>query len=181
MFVNSYSNKYTMIGKIIFSHGHFSHPSSKKIQLLSKIAIDNKFIIQSNDYTKIMNPDDRVDFLLNSFQRHNGINILVGSSMGGYVSTVASQKIKPDGLFLLSPAFGLDGYLVQNHIPIAKKIEIIHGWNDDTIPVNNIIQFANKHKCSLHLLNDEHSLKNSFNEIGYLFTKFLENVKIYLS
>jgi hypothetical protein len=30
--------------------------------------------------------------------------VLVGSSMGGYVSTIASQSLKPAGLFLMAPA-----------------------------------------------------------------------------
>jgi alpha-beta hydrolase superfamily lysophospholipase len=37
--------------------------------------------------------------------------VLMGSSMGAYVATVAAETIKPSGLFLLAPAFYLPGYL----------------------------------------------------------------------
>ena len=42
--------------------------------------------------------------------------ILVGSSMGGYVSTVASVSLKPAGLFLMAPAFYMPIGREQNPI-----------------------------------------------------------------
>ena len=41
---------------------------------------------------------------MNILKDETGRFILVGSSMGGYVSLVASGKVEPQAVFLLAPA-----------------------------------------------------------------------------
>jgi hypothetical protein len=124
-----------MIGKVVLSHGRLSHPFTRKLKYLSQIAETNGFQTQSIDYTKIPHPDIRVNYLLQSIQKEKGKIILVGSSMGGYVSAVASGEIKPAELFLLSPDFGLNNYKIADPTVTADRVEIVHGWNDDVVPV----------------------------------------------
>lgn len=113
--------------------------------------------------------------LATTLPEHNQL-VLVGSSMGAYVSTVASEILKPDGLFLLAPAFYNKGYAVQNPVPYSDDTLIVHGWNDDVIAYQNSIQFAAEHRCSLMLLDSDHRLNDAIKHIGYLFDLFLTNL-----
>jgi len=50
--------------------------------------------------------------------------VLVGSRMGGYVSTVASPQLEVDSLFLMAPAYYLLGYAIQDPAPRATQATI---------------------------------------------------------
>jgi len=152
---------------IIFSHGKESGPWGSKI---TKMAEHAQSIcnckIHSIDYQDLESPDDRVDRLINFIKNLEGDIILVGSSMGGYVSTVASTKIKVNGLMLLAPALYLEGYGVSEYESQCKNISIIHGWNDDIVPYQNSVKFAHQHKAKLTLVNDGHRLSHSGHELN---------------
>ena len=64
----------------------------------------------SHDDSDTRDPDLRVARLVEAAQTNDGPVVLVGSSMGGYVVTAASGIIRPAGLFLMAPAFGMPGY-----------------------------------------------------------------------
>jgi hypothetical protein len=53
---------------------------------------------------------------------------------------------------------------------------VIHGWNDAIVPVENAIRFAKAHKASCHLLNDEHRLMVSLDDIDRLFIHYLDRL-----
>jgi len=74
--------------------------------------------------------------------------VLMGSSMGAYVATVAAETIKPSGLFLLAPAFYLPGYLRTEFDPPAKYTRVIHGWRDDIVRPNMPGGFAKNIKSA---------------------------------
>jgi len=148
-------------------------PGGPKIQALAEVAKSKGFIVESPDYRKQPDPDARVEQLLNIRMPDSDQTILVGSSMGGYVATVASQLIKPVGLFLMAPAFNLPGYKIQNPAPCAKKTVIIHGLRDDVVPVDNSIRFASEHKTELHLLDSDHQLKDRFPRLKCFLNFFL--------
>ena len=76
-------------------------------------------------------------------------------------------------MFLLAPAIGLPGYAVQNPAPRADVIEIVHGWQDEIIPLQNVLNFAREHRAALHLLDDGHRLINVLPQIEALFADFL--------
>ena len=102
--------------------------------------------------------------------------VLVGSSMGGYVSTVASETLKPDALFLLAPAFYLPGYASQDPVPYATSTFVVHGWGDDVVPSGNSIDFARRQRCALHLLDGDHRLNAALPAIEPLFGLFLQGI-----
>jgi pimeloyl-ACP methyl ester carboxylesterase len=77
--------------KVIFSHGKESGPWGSKITRLAKIARQHGFEVDSIDYRNIGDTDDRVTRLIEALTCEE-IIILVGSSMGGYVSLVASEE-----------------------------------------------------------------------------------------
>ena len=98
--------------------------------------------------------------------------------MGGYVSTVASATLLPNGLFLMAPAFYLPGYGEQEPIACAGMTEIVHGWKDEVVPVENIIDFAARHSVILHLIDDDHQLIRSLDLIAEFFAAFLIRLQV---
>ena len=158
---------------IYFAHGKESGPWGAKIQALASLAEGKGCRVESPDYSGIADPDVRVEKLLSLAALKSGPLVLVGSSMGGYVSTVASRQLRPTGLFLMAPAFYLPGYGEQDPIPEAKLTSIVHGWNDEVVPVENAIRFARRHRCELHLLASDHRLMSHLEVVEQLFADFL--------
>lgn len=164
--------------KVIFSHGKESGPWGSKIRSLATIAKQLHCTVDSIDYTNLTNPEQRVARLTDLLQQQNDDLVLVGSSMGGYVSLVAAMQSQANikGVFVLAPALYMPGYAEQeyrigdnNQFPI----EIVHGWNDEVIPPENSYRFAQENRCSLHLLTGDHRLNDALPMIEPLFERFL--------
>ena len=98
---------------------------------------------------------------------------LVGSSMGAYVATVASEIIRPKGLFLIAPAFYLPGYQCTEFNPSADCIEVFHGWQDEVVPPENVWRFCQQHRACLHLLDADHRLLSILPVMADAFDRFL--------
>lgn len=162
---------------IYFSHGKESGPNGRKIQKLVEVGRSLGFATHSIDYTHLDNPDDRVKHLLKTIEadKPDGDLILVGSSMGGYVSLTAGAHLNPAGIFLMAPALYLPGYQAQAFHP-ACPVEIVHGWDDDIIPFEHSLRFAEKQKCTLHLVDDDHRLSHSLETLPVLFELFLKQL-----
>ena len=79
---------------LLFAHGKESGPWGFKIKRLAKIATAQGCRVDSIDYRDTMDPDLRVEQLLLRLRQETQPFILVGSSMGGYVSLVASASIQ---------------------------------------------------------------------------------------
>lgn len=162
--------------KVVFSHGKESGPWGTKIKRLSEIAKAQGFDVDSLDYRAYANPDDRVCQLLNYLKGEEKDFILVGSSMGGYVSLVSSEHVNPKAIFLMAPALYLDGYKQQEYPISCNNIEIIHGWDDEVIPFDHSIRFAKKANCSLHLIEGDHRLNSSLDKVESVFENFLKKI-----
>jgi len=170
---------------IVFSHGKESGPNGSKIQCLAKVGSNAGAQVLSVDYSGMDDPEQRVQKLLSyDLPAHDQL-ILVGSSMGGYVSTVASEPLSVKGhpvkgLFLLAPAFYLadvqvaSAYAVYEPKSTAEAIEIVHGWDDDVVPVGHSIKFAQQHKAALHILASDHRLNSVLPQLEMLFSEFLK-------
>ena len=171
----------TARGTVCFNHGKESGPGGRKIEALTAIAKHAGFAVQTLDYTDLPDADSRVKRLLASEAAQTDRLILVGSSMGGYVATVASKVLKPRGLFLMAPAFYMPGYASQNPVPDARIVTIVHGWSDDVIPAEHSIRFAGKFSAAthleLHLVEDDHRLSAGLEFVGELFGRFLDQVR----
>jgi predicted esterase YcpF (UPF0227 family) len=164
--------------KVYFSHGKESGPDGQKIQMLKGIALKNGLNTNSVDYTQIDNPDERAEKLFKILKKEREENdvVLVGSSMGGYVSLVVAEEVTHSGIFLMAPAVFLSGYKVQEFKGTYQNLEIIHGWEDEAVPVENVLKFAQSQKCLLHLVPDEHRLINSLDTVGNWFDLFLKRI-----
>lgn len=162
--------------KIYFSHGKESGPWGTKIKRLADLAEQHGYQVESIDYRDSLDPDLRAKRLSQILQQEVQNVLLVGSSMGGYVSLLASENSVVQGLFLLAPALFIEGYGVQEH-SCSKILEIVHGWSDEVIPVENSIKYAKGADCSLHLISGDHRLNSSLEEVERLFSNFLLNHK----
>lgn len=158
--------------KVIFSHGRESGPWGTKIRSLADIAEEMGCQISSIDYTSTLNPDERVDMLASALALEGPEVLLVGSSMGGYVSLVAALQRPVKGVFLLAPAVSMPGYDVQSY-PVDCPVTCVHGWQDEIIPAGNVLDFARQKNATLHLIPGDHRLNKSLKAVGVVFRQFL--------
>ena len=128
-----------MNGAVYFNHGKESGPWGDKITRLADLARGRGFDAQSLDY-RGLDAEARLAKLLDSDARAARPLVLVGSSLGSYVAAVASASLRPRGLFLLAPAFYLPDFAVQEPVPHADFVTLVHGWNDELIPFENSVR-----------------------------------------
>ena len=159
--------------KVYFSHGKESGPWGTKIKRLAAIAEEMGCVVESIDYTDTMDPDLRAERLLEVLAEEETPFVLVGSSMGGYVSLVASETINAKAVFLMAPALYMPGYEHREYNSRCSHVEIVHGWSDDVIPPEHSIRYANGADCALHLISGDHALNGSLEVVADLFQQFL--------
>jgi pimeloyl-ACP methyl ester carboxylesterase len=161
---------------LIFSHGQDGEPWGFKIAAMAEIARRRELPVESVDYRGIGDPAVRVQKLSDFCKSIPGELVLVGSSMGGHVCAAASTHVPVRGMFLLAPAFFMQGYEQFTPVPAECPISIVHGWNDDVVPVENSIRFAKMYKAALHILDSDHRLTANIEEICDLLDQFLRRV-----
>jgi len=157
------------------SHGMESGPWGFKIKRLAAIATTRGCEVESVDYRDSMDPDFRVERLLQHLQGEQEHFVLVGSSMGGYVSLVASASVNAAAVFLMAPALYMPGFEVQQYHSNCPLIEIVHGWSDDVIPAQHSIDYAREADCTLHLIRGDHPLNTSIATVESIFNRFLDS------
>jgi pimeloyl-ACP methyl ester carboxylesterase len=158
---------------VIFAHGRESGPWGTKIRALANVAERLGCRVVSRDDSDSQDPELRAARLIDETKLINGPVVLAGSSMGGYVATVASQVVHPVGLFLMAPAIGLPGYTVQVPKPVCRELTVVHGWHDDIVPVDTALDFARTHQAMLHLIPAGHALHEQVDWLTRIFELFL--------
>ena len=167
---------------VVFSHGKESGPLGSKIQRLMAVAEERGLKTTSIDYRECANACERVSLLtefLNQLDVTTNQVVLVGSSMGGYVSMAVANEQPIAGLFLMAPALWMkpEEYSIQSYSPKTLKVEIVHGMYDDTVPYDNSIRYAKEHDGTiLHLVPDDHRLKASHDFLACQFRRFLNEL-----
>jgi pimeloyl-ACP methyl ester carboxylesterase len=161
------------VGVVVFSHGKESGPWGSKITAMAAMVRDLKWAVESVDYRGLDDPAARVGRLIEQAGTLAAPVVLVGSSMGGHVSAAAASRLKPRGLFLLAPAFYMQGFEEYTPQDVACATVMVHGWRDDIVPVENSIRWAREHQATLHLLNSDHRLEDQIEEICRLLQGFL--------
>ena len=51
--------------------------------------------------------------------------------------------------------------------------EIVHGWHDDIVPVENSIRFAQQNQSKIHIVNGDHRLTKNIKDINIYLEIFL--------
>lgn len=158
---------------IVFSHGQHSGPWGTKICSMAERAKSLGCAIDSIDYQGMADPSERVAKLIRECEHIDDRLILVGSSMGGYVATAAAEQLGAAGLFVLAPAYFVPGYESLTPAPPSMPTCIVHGWHDDTIPVDNSIRFARSCGATLHLVDGDHRLTANIDAINEYLSYFI--------
>lgn len=164
-----------MSNLVLYNHGKDSVPWGEKALALAEVAKQQGFQFESLDYTTSNDPDYRVQQLLAYDLAHVENLYLVGSSMGGYVATVAAETLKPKGLFLIAPAFYLQGYSQTEFNPGTQNIIVFHGWQDDVVPPVHAWRFSEKHHACLHMVDADHRLLTILPQMQEAFAVFLKH------
>jgi len=159
---------------VIFSHGQESGPWGTKIRAMAEKVKSMGCKADSIDYQGIADPTDRVRKLVRECAHIDDPLVLVGSSMGGHVATVAADELGAAGLFVLAPAYYVKGY--ERLTPPAPNIPIciVHGWHDDIVPADNSIRFARDCGATLHLVDGDHRLTANIDEINEYLEYFVK-------
>jgi predicted esterase len=160
--------------KVLFSHGKESGPWGFKIKRLAALVRNRGYELDSIDYRGIDDPELRVEKLLNNLVTASEDIILVGSSLGGYVSLIAAEKTNCRAIFLMAPALYMPSLQQQDYYPDCSHIELVHGWQDDVIPPQNSIRFAEQTSSSLHLIEGDHGLRDVIESVESIFSNFLD-------
>ena len=164
--------------KVYFSHGKKNGPTDVKLVRLEKVAkkYNLETVIIDSSYT--IDPDERVKTLMEIIKNEKENEfLLVGSSMGGYVSLLAAEQKMPKSLFLIAPAFYIPNYSQQVFSPLPlNEFEIVHGWTDTVVPVDKSIQYAKETLCTLHLISANHNFDEAIESIATLFDSHLKKI-----
>ena len=161
---------------VYFSHGQESGPWGTKIRSMAETVRELGCRVESIDYQGIADPTQRVEKLLAECAGMTERLVLVGSSMGGHVATAAADKLGAAGLFVLAPAYYMPGYESLTPPPPKMPVSIVHGWNDDIVPVENSIRFARECQASLHIFDAGHRLTERISDINHLLARFIEDL-----
>jgi alpha/beta superfamily hydrolase len=164
------------VNTVVFSHGKESGPWGSKITAMAAVARDLKLQVESVDYRGIEDPGKRVEKLLEEAGKLPGAQLLVGSSMGGYVAAAAASRLNARALFLLAPAFYMRGFEQYTPQDVTVPTSIVHGWRDDIVPVENSIRWARERRATLHLLDSDHRLEDQIGPICVLLRDFLTSL-----
>lgn len=161
---------------VIFSHGQESGPWGTKIKVMAETARGLGCEADSVDYQGIADPSERVEKLIRYCEPLSQPLLLVGSSMGGHVATAAADTVNAVGLFVLAPAYYMPEYEMLTPAAPNIPISIVHGWNDDVVPVDNSIRYARECNATLHIVDGDHRLTANIDEICEYLGRFIEQL-----
>ncbi len=167
---------------VFLSHGLESGPGSTKIQALKTLAeTSDKVQAYAVDHRSSKDPAVRLTQMQDAIAASGAAPeniILAGSSMGGWVCAQTSAQTPVLGCFLLAPALALPNYPQSSPHIQARYVQIIHGWDDDVVPVRPVIEFAREQALPALMLPDGHRLENSLDRIIDEFRAFLSRTGI---
>jgi pimeloyl-ACP methyl ester carboxylesterase len=171
-----------MRGTILLSHGSDSSPEATKVSALAALAEARDWRTQRPDYRQ----DDARGHAGSVAPRLARLNaaiaackvppVLVGSSMGAFVSAVASLEHPVAGLFLLATPEAIPG--VETALDVRQDVPtlLIHGWRDEVCPLDGVYSFAACRQLPLLVLDDDHRLGSSLPAIERQFALFLDTL-----
>ncbi len=143
--------------RIAFLHGLESGPHGRKYQSLAARWPD----VLAPDCEGVRDVETRVAIVSDALAGQGPL-LLVGSSFGGLVAALLADKpgdLDIRGVVLCAPAL---------HVPAADVIQrrahscvVIHGTEDDIVPVTASRAFAARLGCTLIEVTDGHRLASS--------------------
>jgi pimeloyl-ACP methyl ester carboxylesterase len=158
---------------VVFSHGKDGGPWGTKITALAETARAEGYEVESVEYRGVDLAADRITRLADFCKDLHGDLVLVGSSLGGFVSVAAAPTLHARGVFLMAPALYVPGLPKLRQGMLDCPATLVHGWHDDVVPYDDSVRFAKEYGAQLHLLPSGHRLHDQLRFIKYLFEYFL--------
>ena len=166
----------------ILSHGFESGPDATKVTALAEVAERLGWSHERPDYTDL---DARRDIsslgdVVARLARLRGLAqaaaargpvVLAGSSLGGYIAGRISLEVPVCGLFLMAPAIAMGPLPALD--AAAVPVTIIHGWDDELIPAQAVVDWAHARRADLLLVNDGHRLSDHVDASAEAFGQLL--------
>ena len=156
-----------MTGHCILSHGFESGPDATKVTALADAAERLGWTHERPDYTdldarrevsELGDVPARLARLLGLAQAAaaRGPLVLAGSSLGAWISGQVSLQVPVRALFLMAPPtrMGAAPPLQAADVPVS----IVHGWHDELIPAQAVVDWSAARNATLLLVDDEHRL-----------------------
>jgi hypothetical protein len=163
---------------VVLFHGLEGTPRGTKNTALADVARTMGYTTHIADHTGTMDPEERVALAIQEFGElcRTEPTVLVGSSMGGYVATVMASQFPLTGLFLMAPALYREGYAVQTYSPRTTSVVVVHGVQDDVVPIAISRRFAGHTGARLFEVQDGHRLGGDLANLRRLFRGFCEGL-----
>lgn len=162
---------------LFLSHGLESGPQSTKVQALKRVAERFPGIrAEAIDHRPAREPEVRLQQMREAMARAGAVperTILAGSSLGGWVCAQTSAETPVLGCFLMAPALALPRYPQSRPLIQARHVQIIHGWQDEVIPVQPVLDLARAQQLPVLVLPDGHRLQAHVSRIAGEFERFL--------
>lgn len=167
-----------MTGHCILSHGLDSSPEATKVSAMARVAAEMGWTSERPDYRDIdatrdvREVDNRLRRLVDAARAAPGPLVLAGSSLGAFVSALATLEVDCVGLFLMAPPIVLPDYptmLAARDLPTT----VIHGWHDELIPAFDVVAWTQRRSDHLILVDDEHRLAAHVDFVAQEFGRFL--------
>lgn len=171
-----------MRGHVILSHGSDSGPEATKVSALARVAESLGWTTSRPDYREedklgyAGSVPPRVARLVDAMQEQTRPLVLVGSSMGAFVSGLASLRAPCDGLFLVALPTMIPECPQPFDMAEGISAMLIHGYEDTLCPVLAAQAFARSRGMPALLLPDDHRLAIHVPVIEREFRAFLESV-----
>ena len=175
-------------GHCILSHGFESGPEATKVTALAQAAHALGWTSERPDYTdldgrrEVSDVGDvpaRLQRLLDiagaAAVAGNGPLVLAGSSLGAYIAGRVSLEVPVLGLFLMAPPITMGPLQELDASPVS--VSIIHGWDDELIPAQHVVDWATPRRARLLLVNDSHRLSEHVEASAEAFAALLKEVQ----
>lgn len=169
-----------MRGHIILSHGSDSGPDATKVSVLAALAETLGWTTTRPDYREDDARghagciDPRLARLADAIRRSPAPPVLVGSSMGAFVSGLASVEAPVAGLFLLALPARIPGCPRPFDMRPGVPAFMVHGYRDDICPLDEVLPIARSRGVPALLVDDDHRLGAALPDIEAAFRRFLE-------
>lgn len=174
-----------MPGHCILCHGFESGPDATKVTALAEVAQRLGWTVERPDFTdldarrevsQLGDVPARLQRLLAIAREAaaRGPLVLAGSSLGAWISGKVSLQVPVQGLFLMAPPIALDA---AHPIEAARvPTSIVHGWDDELIPAEQVVAWAHERRARLLLVDDTHRLSSHVETSATAFGQFLETL-----
>ena len=168
--------------QIVLSHGSDSSPEATKVSMLAMLAESLGWSTQRPDYRAADarghagSVAPRIARLRATIEALDAPPLLVGSSMGAFVSGLVSLDVPVAGLLLLATPSEIPGYVRQFDLRTGGPTLLVHGWRDDVCPLPGVQKFAADRRLPLLVLDDDHRLAASMDMIAAQFLHVLHRL-----